>query len=125
MALIECHECAGALSSTAVSCPHCGYRSPSAEPSKSRNPLRGWRAVAVGVAYVLAAVGLMYAMPEYAVLLAAAALVCLIVELRSGLVRRARTGSPETDAAVPPPTSTKPARTRQTTAGRPSRWKPG
>lgn len=89
MALIECPECAGALSSTAVSCPHCGYRSASTEPPKSRNPLRGWRAVAVGVAYVLAAVGLMYALPEYAVLLAAAALVCLFVELRSGLVRRA------------------------------------
>jgi Na+/melibiose symporter-like transporter len=101
MALTECPECVGALSSTAVSCPHCGYRSPSTEPPKSRNPLRGWRAVSVGVAYVLVAVGLMYTMPEYAVLLAAAALVCLVVELRSGLVRRAvRTGSPETDAAV-------------------------
>jgi Na+/melibiose symporter-like transporter len=101
MALIECPECAGALSSTAVTCPHCGYRSLSTNPPKSRDPLRGWRGVAVGVAYALAAVGLMYAMPQYAVLLAAAALVCLVVELRSGLVRRAvRTDSPETDAAV-------------------------
>jgi hypothetical protein len=89
MALIECPECAGALSSTAVTCPHCGYRSPSNKPPKLRSTLRGWRAVAVGVAYVLVAVGLMYAMPEYAVLLAAAALVCLVFELRSGLVRRA------------------------------------
>jgi hypothetical protein len=93
MALIECPECTGALSSTAVTCPHCGYRSFSTEPSISPDPVRGWRAVAVGVAYALAAVGLMYAMPEYAVLLAAAALVCLVVELRSGLIRRAlRTG---------------------------------
>lgn len=89
MALIECPECAGALTSTASACPHCGYRPPLATPPRSRSPIRGWQAVAVAVAYALATLGLMYAMPSYAFILGVAALVCLIVELRSGVIRRA------------------------------------
>lgn len=89
MVLIECPECAGALSSTAATCPHCGYRPTLSTPPRSRSPLRGWQAVAVAVAYALATLLLIYAMPDYAFVLGVAALVCLIIELRSGIIRRA------------------------------------
>jgi predicted amidophosphoribosyltransferase len=89
MALMECPECADALSSTAMSCPHCGYRAAPTDRPRSRSPLRGRAAAAVAAAYTLVTIGLMYAMPEYAAVLAVAALSCLIVELRSGVIRRA------------------------------------
>lgn len=86
MALMECPDCAGALSSAAVSCPHCGYRQARLRP---RQPVRGWPAIVILAAYAVGAVALMYAMPNYAVLLGALAIVCALAELRTGLFRRA------------------------------------
>ena len=44
MALMECPDCAGALSSAAGSSPHCGYRQARFSP---RDPVVGWPAMAI------------------------------------------------------------------------------
>ena len=90
MALLECPECTGALSSTAVSCPHCRYRAhPAQERLAKRAPIRGWGALLVAAAYIIGALIIMYGFPGYAVIVAGAALVCMAIELRSGVFRRA------------------------------------
>ena len=88
MALHACPECNGALSSTAEACPHCGFRPQPVRERRRHAPLRGRQALMVLAAYALGALGLMYALPNYAFILGIVAVTAAVVELRSGVFRR-------------------------------------
>ena len=86
MALLECPDCGGDVSSRATACPHCGCRR--GPDLQSRGPLRGRPALATVIAYALVALGVMYAFPSYALIIGGLMVIAAVVELRSGLVRR-------------------------------------
>ena len=87
MALLECTDCASAMSTSAEACPHCGFRQTTG-PRQTPGPIHGLRILWVLLAYALVTIGLMYAMPSYALVLAVVLVVCAVVEIRGGLVRR-------------------------------------
>ena len=89
MALLECPDCTGQLSSSAAACPHCGYRAVAGRSTAKHEPVRGWRALLILAAYAAGSVVIMYALPQYAIILAALAAICAILEIRGGFLRRA------------------------------------
>lgn len=86
MALIDCPDCRGKLSTAAASCPHCGYR-----PPHHRMPLLHTIPWPLLVAAVLLGTWLlMYALPQYAFIIG---ILGLITAARVVLRRRQPTPS--------------------------------
>ena len=56
-------------------------------PRQTPGPIHGLRILWVLLAYALVTIGLMYAMPSYALVLAVVLVACAVVEIRGGLVR--------------------------------------
>lgn len=83
MALTDCPDCGRQVSTTAAFCPHCGHR-PVVRKSPGR--LQTMPLPVLIVALIVAMVLLTYALPQYAVFVAAGGVVGLVV-----LVRRRRT----------------------------------
>ena len=90
MTLLQCPECRGALSSTAVACTHCGYRPTTGRsPILERIPTNGWGLLLLISIYAATTVGLMYLFPQWYVLIGVAAIVCALVAFRRGNFRQA------------------------------------
>ena len=84
MALMKCPNCEGKVSSTALACPHCGWMH---APVHKRFFVSGVRALLVCLAFPLVILALMYAFPEYALLLAIAAVAVATVVVKRGIIR--------------------------------------
>ena len=84
MALMECPDCEGKVSSTALACPHCGWID---APVRKQLSVRGVRALMVCLAFPLVSITMMYAFPRYALLLGIAGLAVAIVAVKRGFIR--------------------------------------
>lgn len=83
MALLVCPECTGAVSSTAASCPHCGYV-PARVGRAKRRPMPPWKIAITALAYVLAALFLANVFPNYGMLILVAVLICGGIDIFRG-----------------------------------------
>lgn len=84
MALGDCVECAGTVSTLARACPHCGAP---AVRKREVAEIAGVRAFVAVAIYVVLVLMLMYAIPQYAMLLPLVGVAGLVVAYRRKWVR--------------------------------------
>lgn len=84
MALLECPDCTGKVSSTASACPHCGWTE---RAVIERRPITGVTALLVALAYPFLIVALMYAFPQWYLLVVVAGVVGAVVAVKRRMLR--------------------------------------